>query len=63
MNMSHRKGDSVVAKKDLGGVSSETVPRGTPGVVTETLLGQPTRASFRVGNKTVERSVNGREAG
>ncbi|MCP3804097.1 hypothetical protein NLX83_32980 [Allokutzneria sp. A3M-2-11 16] len=61
--MGYRKGDSVVAKKDLGGVLSKSVPRGSSGVVTETFLGRPTRVAFRVGNQTVERSVNDREAG
>lgn len=52
----------VVARKDMGGVVRDSVPRGSRGTVTEVdAFGQPTKASFRVGHKNVEVRVNGRE--
>jgi len=59
--MGYRKGDSVAAKKDIGGVIRDSVPAGSRGVVTETRGGEPSKVQFRVGNRSVEVDVNGRE--
>jgi hypothetical protein len=59
--MGYRKGDSVAANKDIGGVVRDSVPAGARGVVTETCGGEPSKVQFRVGNRSVEVRVNGRE--
>lgn len=60
--MGYKKGDDVVAKKDLGGVVRDSVRAGSKGTVTETnAFGEPTKVAFRDGNQTKEIRVNGRE--
>ncbi|NUS44749.1 MAG: hypothetical protein HOQ24_13805 [Mycobacteriaceae bacterium] len=60
--MGYKKGDEVAARKDLGGVTRDSVPAGSKGTVTKTSwTGEPTEATFRVGNESRTIRVNGRE--
>ncbi|MFJ1460871.1 hypothetical protein [Nocardia wallacei] len=60
--MGYKKGDDVVAKKDLGGVVRDSVRAGSGGTVTGVdAFGNPTKVAFRDGDRTKEIRVNARE--
>ncbi|MGW5453045.1 hypothetical protein [Nocardia sp. NPDC003979] len=60
--MGYKKGDEVVANKDLGGIVRDSVGAGSKGTVTGTdAFGNPTKVAFRDGDRTKEIRVNGRE--
>ena len=54
---SHRRGETVVAVKDIGGILRDPVPAGSQGVVIESGWATPTKVQFTVKGWLADKKV------